>query len=77
MASKTSILLGMCQIDKGNLHEQRSMECVDLGKAISNVTLELKPGDWVAEWSLWRVRVWIELRDSPTEQRLQTWRAME
>ncbi len=33
----------MCQINKGNSHEQRSTECVGFGKAISNVTLELKP----------------------------------
>ncbi len=28
---------------KDNSHEQRSAECVGFGKAISNVTLELKP----------------------------------
>ncbi len=37
-----NILLGMCQIDKDNLHKQRSMECIGLGEAISNITLELK-----------------------------------
>ncbi|PBK87799.1 hypothetical protein ARMGADRAFT_1121388 [Armillaria gallica] len=36
-------LLGTCQIDEGNLHKQRSTECVGFGKAISNVTLEPKP----------------------------------
>ena len=35
-------MLGTCQIDKDNLHEQKSMECVGFGKAISNVTLEPK-----------------------------------
>ncbi len=36
-------LLGTCQIDKGNLHERRSAECMGFGEAISNITLELKP----------------------------------
>ncbi len=39
----SNILLGMCQIDKGNLLKQRSTECVGFGEAISNVTLEPKP----------------------------------
>ncbi len=37
------LLLGMCQIDKGNSHERRSAKCMGFGKAISNVTLEPKP----------------------------------
>ncbi len=36
-------LLGTCQIDEDNLHEQSPVECVGFGEAISNVTLELKP----------------------------------
>ncbi len=47
---------------------------MSLGEATSNVTFEPKPRDWVVEWSPWRARVWIELRDSLTEWRLQTWR---
>ncbi len=39
----SGLVLGMCQIVKGNSHEQRSAECVGFGKAISNVTLEPKP----------------------------------
>ncbi len=38
-----NILLETCQIDKDNLHKWRSMECMDLGEAINNVTLKLKP----------------------------------
>ncbi len=38
-----AIVLGTCQIDKDNLHEQRSAECMGFGEAISNVTLEPKP----------------------------------
>ncbi len=41
-ASYIGQVLGTCQIDKGNLHEWRSMECMGFGKAISNITLELK-----------------------------------
>ncbi len=37
------LVLGMCQIDKGNSHKRRSVECVGFGKALSNVTLEPKP----------------------------------
>ncbi len=39
----SNILLGMCQIDEDNLHEQSPAECMGFGEAISNVTLELKP----------------------------------
>ncbi len=35
-------LLGMCQIDKDNSYEQRSVKCIGFGEAI-NVTLEPKP----------------------------------
>ncbi len=35
-------LLGICQIDQDNLHEQSLAKCVGFGEAISNVTLELK-----------------------------------
>ncbi len=38
-------------------HEQRSTECMGFGEAISNITLELKPWDWITEQSPWRVRV--------------------
>ncbi|SJL12787.1 uncharacterized protein ARMOST_16218 [Armillaria ostoyae] len=36
-------LLGTGQIDQDRSHKRRSMKCVGLGKAISNITLELKP----------------------------------
>ncbi|KAK0431004.1 hypothetical protein EV421DRAFT_1743513 [Armillaria borealis] len=36
----TTTLLGTCQIDQDRSHEWRSVECVGLGEAISNVTLE-------------------------------------
>ncbi len=38
-----SLVLETCQIDKGNSHKWRSVECMGFGKAISNVTLEPKP----------------------------------
>ncbi len=37
------MVLETCQIDKGNLHEQRSAECVGFSEAISNITLKLEP----------------------------------
>ncbi len=37
------LVLGTCQIDEDNLHEQSLAECVGFGEAISNVTLEPKP----------------------------------
>ncbi|KAK0240422.1 hypothetical protein EDD85DRAFT_788489 [Armillaria nabsnona] len=43
MGTRILSLLGTCQIDKDNSHEWRSAECVGIGEAITNVTLELKP----------------------------------
>ncbi len=42
-AVQWSEMLGTCQIDEDNLHEQSLAECMGSGEAISNITLELKP----------------------------------
>ncbi len=47
------------------------------GEAISNVTLEPKPYDWIAERMPQRAKVWIESKDGPTERRLRTWRVID
>ncbi len=57
LSAITSFPLEMCQIDKVNSHEQRSVECMGFDKAISNVTLKLKPWSWIAEQSPQRAKV--------------------
>ncbi|KAK0456932.1 hypothetical protein EV421DRAFT_1729456 [Armillaria borealis] len=48
---RVKFLLGMCQLGQDRLHKRRSVECMSFGKAISNITLELKPLSWIAERS--------------------------
>ncbi len=54
------MVLGTCQIDQDNLHKWNPVECMGFGKAISNITLELKLWSYIMEQSPQRARVWIE-----------------